>query len=171
MLSTFRSDTLLTHISGIISRNPDWVSSLNDLQVEGAMMVGDWSRVRLIVNKTGHKSPRSLMAGLLLAMRNRDAERHTDLWATALSHIGAPIVAAGRYGYRRAYEAVVDLHQLQELRMIYTVVRDSSLQSLNKTSHSNSLNGRLGHRFDALLPSFKVQEPVLSMRRVAFGLM
>ncbi|KAJ7462055.1 hypothetical protein FB451DRAFT_1043857 [Mycena latifolia] len=167
-------DTLRTHVRGVLTRNPEWQPALAGFQVESAWMVGAWEDVQDLVERTTSQTSSIVMARVLLAMRSRDVTAITSSLSVARSVLGTPITAAGARGYRRSYEAVLDLHLTHELELIY-----DALASLPTGSQGNSqlrqrtvtnLNGSLSARLDATLPTFRTREPVLSMRRTAFAL-
>ncbi|KAJ7771049.1 hypothetical protein DFH07DRAFT_734832 [Mycena maculata] len=168
-------DTLRTHVRGVLTRNPEWQSALAGFQVESAWMVGAWDDVQDLVGRTTAQTSSSIvMARVLLAMRSKDTDAITASLSAARSVLGTPITAAGAKGYRRSYEAVLDLHLTHELELIY-----NALTSLPTGSQGHSqlrqrtvtqLNTVLTARLDATLPTFRTREPVLSMRRTAFAL-
>ncbi|KAJ7688699.1 hypothetical protein B0H17DRAFT_938064 [Mycena rosella] len=167
-------DTLRTHVRGVLTRNPEWQPALAGFQVESAWMVGAWEDVQDLVNRTTAQTSSIVMARVLLAMRSKDADAITSSLSVARSVLGTPITAAGARGYRRSYEAVLDLHLTHELELIY-----NALMSLPTGSQGHSqlrqrtvthLNASLSSRLDATLPTFRTREPVLSMRRTAFAL-
>ncbi|KAF8214176.1 hypothetical protein K438DRAFT_1902229 [Mycena galopus ATCC 62051] len=167
-------DTLRTHVRGVLTRNPEWQSALAGFQVESAWMVGAWDDVEDLINRTTVQTSSMVIARVLLAMRSKDAAAITSCLSVARSVLGTPIAAAGAKGHRRSYEAVLDLHLAHELEMIYT-----ALTSLPTGSQGHSqlrqrtvahLNMSLSARLDSTLPTFRTREPVLSMRRTAFGL-
>jgi serine/threonine-protein kinase ATR len=171
----FCLDTLRTHVRGVLTRNPEWQSALAGFQVEGAWMVGAWEDVQDLVHRTTARTSSIVLARVLLAMRSKDAAAILSSLSVARSVLGTPITAAGAKGYRRSYEAVLDLHLTHELELIY-----NALTSLPVGSQGHSqlrqrtvtqLNTSLSARLDATLPTFRTREPVLSMRRTAFALM
>ncbi|KAI5993676.1 hypothetical protein EDD15DRAFT_2388093 [Pisolithus albus] len=149
-------DTLRTHVRGVLVRNPSWESALASFQAESAWMIGAWDDLRRITEANEHISPSVMKA------RGR-----TRRFATALSRartvLGSPISASGTKGYRRSYDAVLDLHAIHELEMIYRTVSRNSTEA-------KALRTALNARLDLTLPNFRVRESVLSMRRVAFSL-
>jgi serine/threonine-protein kinase ATR len=169
-------DTLRTHVRGVLTRNPDWESALAEFQVESAWMVGAWDDVQSLVDHTNAQSSSIVMARLLLAMRAGESSAIAEQLSVARSVLGAPITAAGVKGYRRSYQAVLDLHLTHELEVIH-----NSMTSLSAASQGNmhdrqrqiltNLSGTLTARLDASLPTFRTREPLLSMRRTAFALM
>ncbi|KAJ7784096.1 hypothetical protein B0H16DRAFT_1296839 [Mycena metata] len=168
-------DTLRTHVRGVLTRNPEWQSALAGFQVESAWMVGAWEDVQDLADRTTAQTSAMVMARVLLAMRSKDAAAIISSLSAARSVLGTPITAAGAKGYRRSYEAVLDLHLTHELEIIY-----NALASLPAGSQGRSqlrqrtiaqLNTSLSARLDATLPTFRTREPVLSMRRTAFALM
>lgn len=134
-------------------------------------MVGDWDKVRALVNQTQDEHSPILLARVLLAMREGDEE----MMAAELSHarqvLGAPIAAVDSQGYRRYYEAVLNLHLVHELDLIY---REAMVHPLNQGDDHQyrleRLQHRLSARLESTLPSFRVREPILSIRRTALEL-
>ncbi|KAG6868123.1 hypothetical protein C0993_007327 [Termitomyces sp. T159_Od127] len=168
-------DTLRTHVKGVLIRHPEWEVALAGFHVESAWMVGAWGEVQEMVERTSAQSSSIVMARLLLAMRADDSEEITKSISVARSVMGAPITAAGIRGYRRSYEAILDLHLMHELETIQDVLThlpsSSQEQSQNHRRRALvSLSEKLAARFESTLPTFRTREPILSLRRTAFSL-
>lgn len=158
-----------------MTRNPEWEATLAEFHVESAWMVGAWDDVQTLVDCTAAQTSSVVMARVLLAMRTRNTSAIAETLSVARTVLGAPITAAGVKGYRRSYEAMLDLHSTHELETIHNV-----MVSLYPSSQTNSqqrrlalaeLSESLSARLDATLPTFRTREPILSMRRTAFALM
>ncbi|KAJ6515319.1 hypothetical protein C8R45DRAFT_1139488, partial [Mycena sanguinolenta] len=167
-------DTLRTHVRGVLTRNPEWQSALAGFQVESAWMVGAWQDVEDLVQQTTVQTSSIVIARVLLAMRSKDAAAITSCLSVARSVLGTPITAAGAKGHRRSYEAVLDLHLVHELELIYNALTSLPSGSQGHTQLRRQtvtqLNMALSARLDSTLPTFRTREPVLSMRRTAFAL-
>ncbi|KDQ64194.1 hypothetical protein JAAARDRAFT_117891 [Jaapia argillacea MUCL 33604] len=163
-------DTLRTHVKGILTRHPGWEPTLAGYQVEGAWMVGDWAEVESVINQTGAQSAPIAMARILLAMRDGDSTRVSATLSEARYLLGAPVIASGAQGYHRTYDAVLDLHLAHELELIYQTVSQLPLSGHHRQNAILQLSRTLSARLDSTLPAFRIREPVLSMRRTAFGL-
>lgn len=162
-------DTLRTHVEGVLHRRPDWESELMGYQVESAYMVGNWEEVQQLVATTAADTPAILIAKVFLAMRSKDEEAISLAFTEARKRLGGPIIAAGPRGYRRAYEAALDIHLLHELHTIYD--RCVLLPTHTKKRPSlNKLDKRLTSRLESIQPSFRFREPVLSLRRTTLAL-
>ncbi|KAF8622078.1 hypothetical protein AX15_007222 [Amanita polypyramis BW_CC] len=168
-------DSLRTHVRGILTRNSEWENALIGYELESAWMVGAWDDMKVITTRAANQTEPIAMACALLAMRSGDPNAISDALQTARAILGAPIAAAGITGYRRAYEAVLNLHLMHELETIHKVVSGfptdsqpgSQVQRREILSYlSQNLTARLG----AALPTFRTREPILSMRRTAFAL-
>lgn len=135
-------------------------------------MVGAWDDVKNIVNRMSSQDSPIVMARLLLAMRTGDTAAVSAALSLARSVLGAPITAAGIKGYRRSYDAVLDLHLTHELEVIHMATSSlpSSPQNHKRREVLQELSQILSARLDATLPTFRSREPVLSMRRTAFAL-
>lgn len=135
-------------------------------------MAGDWGAVQQVVSADVPHSPEVSLARVLLAMRLKDSNLPAILVA-ARRELGAAISASGRL-YPRAYDSVVSLHQLHEVEMIRELESRIDITGTNKAalvaSRIQSLTSALDARFHSTLPSYKVRESMLSMRRTAFGL-
>ncbi|OSX59349.1 hypothetical protein POSPLADRAFT_1048687 [Postia placenta MAD-698-R-SB12] len=166
-------DTLRTHVKGVLTRNPAWASLLVGLQVEGEWMVGNWDEVKALVSSTVSNTAPVLLAQVLLALREGNISAINETLSNARRHLGAPIAAVGTNGYRRSYESVLNLHLLHELEVIHERVLSlpSNLQDgPGRRQVLSGLTQRLAARLDSTLPSFRVREPILATRRVAFAL-
>lgn len=161
-------------MTGVLTRNPEWGTQLVGYQVESEWMVGHWDEVRNLVSQTEARPPLVLMAQVLLAMRSGDDMAIAGALSAARKTFGMSITASGPTGYRRSYDAVLDLHLAYELEVINKVVKDhtgevpTTSQLMNR-SFKNLLQ-RLATRIDSTLPSFRIREPILNMRRTAFNL-
>jgi serine/threonine-protein kinase ATR len=155
----------------VLSRNPDWDDALSGFQVESAWMVGDWRCVQELAQRsTSNSLPEITVARVLLAIRERNPESVSDALSIARAQLGAPIHAAGRNSYRRAYESVLNLHLVRDVELIYeTAARHSKGENKDSSNLIGILSEVLSRRFEATLPSFRTREPVLSLQRTALG--
>ena len=138
-------------------------------------MVGAWDDVQTLVEQVDTQTSSMVIARLLLAMRSGEANSISESMSVARSVLGAPITAAGVKGYRRSYEAVLNLHLTHELELIHQVTCTLPVGSQAYKQHErrlaiSQLSHTLSARLNATLPTFRSREPVLSMRRTAFAL-
>lgn len=166
-------DTLRTHVKGVLTRNPSWESQLFGFQVESEWMVGNWEEVQRLVNNNKAQTASTVLAQVLLAMRAGDSEEISSALSVARQVLGGPIIAAGPRGYRRSYDAVMDLHVVHELDVIRHATASVETNNADPAATAKilqQLSGRLSTRLDSTLPTFRTREPILSMRRTAFNL-
>ncbi|KAF8329612.1 hypothetical protein F5887DRAFT_1183719 [Amanita rubescens] len=169
-------DSLRTHVRGILTRNPEWESALIGYELESAWMVGAWDDVKVMAERAPNQTEQVAMAQVLLSMRSGDPNATTEALRTARNILGAPIAAAaGVTGYRRAYEAVLNLHLMHELEAIHNAITGFPTDSqpgsqTQKRKILATLSQNLAARLDATLPTFRTREPILSMRRTSFAL-
>jgi serine/threonine-protein kinase ATR len=137
-------------------------------------MVSAWDDVQSMVEQTNVQNSPIVIARLLLAMRAGDQVKINQSLSLARQILGAPITAAGGKGYRRSYDAVLDLHVTHELEMIHTAITglptDSQGGAQQRKQALAQLSRTLSARLDSTLPTFRTREPVLSMRRSAFSM-
>lgn len=168
-------DTMRTHIRGALSAHPEWEDLLDAFRVEGACILGDWDEVQMRTQRSQAKSPEHSIGRALLAMRQNDAEVFSKVLVQARQDLGKPLVAAGKASYPAIYGSVLHLHMLQELEMIRSHARThagdrvGALTRATASDKGSDLNRSLAARLDATLPSFRTQEPLLSLRRTAFA--
>jgi len=134
-------------------------------------MVGAWKDIEALINRVDVQTPAVVIAKVLLAMRNNKADEVSSSLAVARRILGAPITAAGADGYRRTYNSVVNLHMTHELELIYEISKKPPTSGSLRRKNLGALSSILTSRLDAILPTFRTREPVLSMRRVGFSLM
>ncbi|PWZ03108.1 hypothetical protein BCV70DRAFT_197342 [Testicularia cyperi] len=161
-------DTMRTHIRGALSAHPEWEDLLDAFRVEGACILGDWAEVQSRVTRAQATSPEHSIGRALLAMRSSDDEAFQATLTRARQEMGQPLLAAGKASYPAIYDAVLNLHMLHELEMI----RNPSLSragSVTTRASGTDLQRSLAARLNATLPSFRTQEPLLSLRRTAFS--
>ncbi|THH16411.1 hypothetical protein EW146_g4222 [Bondarzewia mesenterica] len=167
-------DTLRTHVKGVLTRNPEWKSSLAGFQVESAWMIGDWGEVKALVDETNAQTSSMVMARLLLAYRSEDASAIVQAQSQAFMVLGSAITASGAREYRHAYDAVLNLHLVHEVDMVHEFVKSLPLSGPGSSRQRQNILGTLSRnlvaRLELTLPTFRIREPVLSMRRTAFGL-
>lgn len=163
-------DTLRTHVKGVLTRNPEWRSALADFQVESAWIIGDWNEVDTLAIDSSVPTASMVMARLLLAFRSGDAAAIQDAQREARMTLGSPISAAGAREYRHAYNAVLNLHLVHEVEMIHQAVQTLPPSARQRNNILSSLAHNLTARLELSLPTFRIREPILSMRRTAFSL-
>ncbi|THH23186.1 hypothetical protein EUX98_g7993 [Antrodiella citrinella] len=161
-------DTMRTHVKGVLTRKPVWEADLTGYQIESGWIVGDWDEVQELVTHTKASSASVMLAGILLAMRTGDDSAISESLSRARQTLGAPIAAAGPRGYRRAYDAVVNLHMVHELELIHHITSGGNIPA--NDLRLSALLHQLSTRLSSTLPAFRIRESVLSMRRTGFGL-
>ncbi|TDL29365.1 hypothetical protein BD410DRAFT_710460 [Rickenella mellea] len=162
-------DTLRTHIRGVLTRNPKWKDALTGFHVEAAWMVNDWEAVQKVVTDCRTETDEIAVGRVLLAMRSSDEKAIVDACSIARAQLGAPITAAGERGYRRAYNAMLNLHAVHDLEVIHSSA-SRLREGLRNKDVMPTLTKVLASRLESTLPTFRTREPILSLHRSAFSL-
>jgi serine/threonine-protein kinase ATR len=111
------------------------------------------------------------MARLLLAIREGDSNNIAHALSRARMALGNPIVAAGGREYRHTYEAVLNLHLVHEVELIHRFSSEQMQTGRSRRSDAqDDLTKILDVRLNSTLPSFRTREPILSLRRTAYGI-
>jgi len=85
--------------------------------------------------------------------------------------LGNPIVASGGREYRHTYEAVLNLHLVHEVELIHRLSSEQMQTDRPRRSEAeDELTKILNIRLNSTLPSFRTREPILSLRRTAYGI-
>jgi serine/threonine-protein kinase ATR len=160
-----------------LTKHPEWEADLANFQIEAAWVVGDWHSVRDIVG-SGASGSEISMARVLLGIHDRDHEALSDNMRQARRELGVAITASSRQ-YSRAYPAILQLHMLHEIGMVCDVGLDIAKAYALRTPDQNKdelvrhkvnqLRRNLSNRLDITLPSFRIRESILSIRRTAYA--
>ncbi|ORX89906.1 hypothetical protein K493DRAFT_288711 [Basidiobolus meristosporus CBS 931.73] len=155
-------ESMLTHVNGVKNRFPEWQPSLNAFAIETAWRLGKWDTLQDLVQQPSEDTFESKIGQLLLCIRHCDEDGFQKKLRIMREKVIAPLAVASMESYRRAYEHLVKLHMLYELETSYRFWFG------NNTSEPR-LNPLLKHwdsRLDITLPTFKVKEPILNLRRI-----
>jgi serine/threonine-protein kinase ATR len=118
------------------------------------------------------------MARVLLGIHDRNYEGLGEIMRQTRKELGAAVTASSRQ-YARAYPAILQLHMLHEVGMVCdagleiakTYNMRTTTQNMDQmVQHRiNQLRSNLANRLDITLPSFRIRESVLSIRRTAYA--
>lgn len=159
-------DTMRTHVRGALALNPQWENILAPFAIEGACILGDWQEAQDAIKRQGTDgSSEHAIAKVLLSVAGKSQEPFDEVLKSARHSLGKPILTAGRNSYSQIYESVLHLHMLHEVALI----RNLSTKSSRAAGKVSELMDVLNTRLNSTLPSFRVREPLLSMRRSAFS--
>lgn len=150
-----------THIVGVLHSHPEWRPSLAPYELQGSLIVGDWSKLSEVAPFADAREPAMVFSCVVQALRQPSHPHLDSIFRHARDQLGGEIVAAGSESYRRVYDALTNLHVLHELDLIHRQGRVAT---------DDGFLIRLDARLGSLSPAFRVQEQVLSMRRTAFRL-
>ncbi|KAJ3132201.1 serine/threonine-protein kinase M1 [Geranomyces variabilis] len=153
-------ETLLTHVRGTASLHPQWAPKLNSYAIEAAWRLGSWDTLASFLEKPYGARFETSIGALLHAGRANDTDRYQMELRQARYSLIADVAAASMESYRRGYDCMVKLHMLHE---VATVIGAAVPQD------EEELNIRFAiwkSRLDATLPSYRIREPILSLRRI-----
>lgn len=145
-------------------------------RAEGSWIVRNWDAVQQAVDSSKSESPEISIARVLLALRGQQGPDIQAAFHAARHKLGATILSGGPNSYRRSYDAVIQLHILHELQLAHGFASriPAHLQNGREPkaySELATLTTQLRVRLDSTLPTFRAREPILSMHRIALGLM
>ncbi|ORY51967.1 hypothetical protein BCR33DRAFT_404224 [Rhizoclosmatium globosum] len=161
--------TMLTHISGIASIHPSWSAHLNSYSIEGAWRLGSWDVLDHVLTKPHLPSFETDVGKILsLAKQLRYQDFKSTLRKTREMLI-APLAAASMESYSRAYDCVVKLNMLHETEAACQHLwSEEQLESNgpNEIVLADTIMKSLDARLKITMPSLKVREPILNLRRI-----
>ncbi|WVO23083.1 uncharacterized protein IAS62_004428 [Cryptococcus decagattii] len=144
----------------------DWSLQLAPFAAEAAWIIGDWDTVRQV-------GPDCPPIGQALLALHEDDDLSSVL-TRVRREVGAGITGKG---YTPVYEALLQLHLVQEIALIQDTKKEIQIVSKSKNRHKvvqqhvSQLTASLDSRFYTTSPAFRVREAILSIRRTALGLM
>lgn len=162
------TDTLRIHVQGLLASKPEWKGDLLEFQVEGAWMTGAWEELRSLVAAIPPESTPTAIAHVLVAMQSEDKDSILATLDRARMVLGDPISAAGSYEYRRSYSSMLNLHVVHEMETIQSAVATLTPDKRQRILGNSLCSLRL--RLDAIQPSYRARERLISMHRVMFTL-
>jgi serine/threonine-protein kinase ATR len=156
------------HVDGLRERKPQWVHRLNAFRVEAAWKLGQWGDLEQYL-KAGSVSSKNWdvnVGYLLLAAKQKNLSGFMQRLSKVRAEQMGPLSTASyeQGSYQRGYEYIVRLHMLQELEE-YVI----PLISSRKKPCRHSIE-RWRARLSLTQESFRICEPILSLRRVMLGL-
>ena len=154
---------MLTRIDGTSARFPDWSSKLNTYGIEASWRLGNWDLLGARLDQHHEASFEVSLGKVLYAAWKNDMNGFESALRLARESLIAPLSAAGMESYQRAYQTVLNLHMLHEVNSFVTECGDNpDTDALFGDSMPPVWEGRL----KITVPSFKVREPILNLRRV-----
>lgn len=114
------------------------------------------------------------IAKVLLSIQQRRFDDIPIILRDVRRDLGCDLAGLGRQ-YARAYPVLANLHKLHEVERISSSGHKMAQPMLHNRERAvrhqiKQLNSYLAQRFATTLPSFRVREPLLSIRRTAFQL-
>ncbi|XP_052796079.1 serine/threonine-protein kinase ATR-like isoform X2 [Mya arenaria] len=165
----------LHHASGAIANTQGWMLQLLPFQVEAAWKLGHWTDLQNFSTKdTSSRSWPVMLGRILLAAKSKsEGEFLKQLQVARQEQVGPLSAASMEMGsYQRGYEHIVRLHILNEivesLQLLMDFLGDGGQGSLN--IGIPDLMAHWQTRLKMMQSSFRIQEPVLTMRRTLMTL-
>jgi serine/threonine-protein kinase ATR len=150
--------TLITHVNGALRTYPEFTSVLAGYGVQAAWRLCRWDVLQEFLDMGPEPTFEVGLARIVLAMHNDDQRAYRGAMRDTRMAVMAPLSAASRESYTRAYPYFVRLHMLSEIQQAQEalVVSDSSSELLQTWAD----------RLRRTRAAFRIREPVLSQRRV-----
>ncbi|KAI8929063.1 hypothetical protein BC831DRAFT_33247 [Entophlyctis helioformis] len=168
------NETMLTHLSGFIEQQPNGAEELYSEGIEAAWRQGRWSLLEQFLGRPHRPGFTASLARLLLAVNgNKDASTVGRLLDQARGEITTSVAAASMESYRRGYDSAIQLSMLHEVEMMHQFIQlagsADETMGVNSGVHASQLSDILrswDSRLKITMPSYRVREPILSLRRV-----
>ncbi|KAJ3075069.1 serine/threonine-protein kinase M1 [Podochytrium sp. JEL0797] len=161
--------SMLTHINGITATHPAWSAQLNQHGIEAAWRLGSWDTLDTLLAKDHQSSFETDVGGILLHAKQPKFEAFTATLRRTREQLIAPLAAASMESYSRAYDCIVKLNMLHEVEAacqhIWTEEEVGSVEE-NEGFLANVMLKSWDTRLKITMPSLKVREPILNLRRI-----
>ncbi|KAF9584971.1 serine/threonine-protein kinase M1, partial [Lunasporangiospora selenospora] len=174
-------DALSARVNSDIRSNPQWEQRLSDYRIGSAWKLQEWDYLEMALSRSTIESFESGVGQLMVDMRYNRAQEFNEHLQQVRSMLIGPLAAASMESYSRAYDLVVKLHMLRELEVAFNSWDSSSGSSLAQANVRMGLSddavyierlrvceSRLAQRLECMVPTFRVREQVLRLRRIAF---
>ena len=177
LLHLGRLSESLTYVQGIVNqeKHQGWAATMSAFGVQAAWRMRNWDQVHdfLATLPTRARSFQVHVADILAALHVRDDARYTQAMHAGRTAVMESLSTASWESYQRAYSYCVQLQVLQEIehmrRLMGPVPTSSSAARAGQSaSVLSSLHQHWTQRLTRTKPSFKVREPLLSVRRVLY---
>ncbi|KAI8612937.1 hypothetical protein BC830DRAFT_1134506 [Chytriomyces sp. MP71] len=160
--------TMLSHISGVCASHPEWLSQMNTHAIEASWHLGSWDSLDACLSKPFSRTFQADIGSLLMLARKRDHQKFLEVLKISRITLIAPLSAASMESYTSGYSNIVKLHMLHEIEAaceklwedMPTCTRDREVFSADFAIKA------WDSRLKITVPSLKVREPILSVRRV-----
>ncbi|KAI9005259.1 hypothetical protein BC832DRAFT_531539 [Gaertneriomyces semiglobifer] len=153
-------ETLLIYLKGITARNPQWAEKLNSFAVETTWRLGNWAQFEALMTEP-YEARFETELGRLIHRGHKGDKREFRRFLEGIRRgLTAELAASSMESYRRAYDCNLKLHMLHEVETIFTP------ENASATGDLESLLRLWQGRLKATMPSFRVQGPILNLRRI-----
>ncbi|XP_041996259.1 serine/threonine-protein kinase ATR-like isoform X2 [Salvia splendens] len=183
LLNMCHLQAMVTHVDGLIRRNPQYKKTWCTQGVQAAWRLGRWDLMGeyltgadeeglLYSSSESNASFDKGVAKILQAMMEKDQFSVAEKIAKSKQALIAPLAAAGMDSYERAYPFVVKLHLLRELEDFNSLLkRESFLGRRFKLDEPEFLSALENWecRLKLTQPSLWAREPLLAFRRLVFS--
>uniref|UniRef100_H2ZM58 Serine/threonine-protein kinase ATR n=1 Tax=Ciona savignyi TaxID=51511 RepID=H2ZM58_CIOSA len=166
--------TAANYIDGTLASNPQWEEALKASRIEACWRLGQWESLDdhvTSVSMTTRDPMTTWSAGigrLLLAIRAKEWNNVTSLLDGLYENQTAPLSAAsmGNGSYQRGYAYILRLHMLADMERVTELVKQEEITSQVVEDITSMWHLRL----QAVQPSFRAREPILSLSRAMLPL-
>ncbi|XP_045160246.2 serine/threonine-protein kinase ATR-like [Mercenaria mercenaria] len=162
----------LHHATGVIANRKAWAPHLLPYQVEASWKLGNWTDLENFtkVDKTSRSWPLMLGRILLAAKAKKEEDFLQHLQIARQEQVGPLSAASFEMGsYQRGYEYIVRLHLLNEIEENMHMFMNLGEDDGGNITRQDLLS-QWQTRLKMMQSSFRIQEPVLTMRRTLMAL-
>ncbi|XP_071844608.1 serine/threonine-protein kinase ATR-like isoform X2 [Apostichopus japonicus] len=167
-------NTALNLVNGVLADKPALTSQLNAYRVEACWKLSRWDSLETHLQKETSTSDWRIGLGrILLAVKNKDLSEFEKQLKVVRSAQMGPLSAASmeKGSYQRGYEFITRLHMLSDLeRGLKQLVSSEVGEDSRSRRADERLFSEWNNRLALTQASFRVQEPLLCMRRIILGL-
>ncbi|XP_057769186.1 serine/threonine-protein kinase ATR isoform X2 [Salvia miltiorrhiza] len=183
LLNMCHLQAMVTHVDGLIRRNPQYKKTWCTQGVQAAWRLGRWDLMAeyltgadeeglLYSSSESNASFDKGVAKILQAMMEKDQFSVAEKIAKSKQALIAPLAAAGMDSYARAYPFVVKLHLLRELEDFNSLLKGESFLGRRFQLDEPEFLSALENwecRLKLTQPSLWAREPLLAFRRLVFS--
>ncbi|KAI9025680.1 hypothetical protein DFJ74DRAFT_605145 [Hyaloraphidium curvatum] len=156
-------ESLLAHVNGTLAEHPEWSRTLNAHRIEASWRLGSWDSLDRFLESDFEPRFEASVGGLLSAITKDDKAAFERQISALRAQLSGAFSSSISGTYAQSYDIALKLHMLEDVQSFYEGFGAEGgppdrLQNLVKLFES---------RVDITVPSHRVQEPLLDLRRAS----
>lgn len=158
------SESVLGHVNGSLAEHPEWSRSLNAQRIEAAWRLGNWDSLDKFLKEDYEERFEASIGHLLHSLTASDSRSFSDKLSQVKDRLANAFASSVAGSYAQSYEGALKLHMLEDLEQWNLL----DVNAVNQDELKRDM-ATFDARVEITVPSQRVQEPLLDLRRALLG--